>query len=251
LTISGNCEVGGFSCRAEVGGSLVELPAAVIYPPPVVPGPSPRAEQSISSVDADTCMLLGLTADYCTVSTGLNTITLIGNNLTLPSLSLSSQVNLVLTAGNPTARYNINSISLSGGSTVGISATSPSEGVILGIIGMNPNNSLIARPVDFTGGSYVGVTGCASCSSFDASMLQMVYAGTGEINMTGNSGAAATFYAPNALFTLQGNADVYGSVLAKRVNITGNGNIHYDRRLRRDFYVAGHPMMGTFNWKRD
>jgi hypothetical protein len=68
--------------------------------------------------------------------------------------------------------------------------------------------------------------------------------------MTGNSGAAMTTYAPNALFTLSGTADVYGSVLAARINETGNADIHYDRRLRHDFYVVGHPMMGTFNWKR-
>ena len=33
-------------------------------------------------------------------------------------------------------------------------------------------------------------------------------------------------------------------------NNTGNANIHYDRRLQHDFWVVGHPIMGTFNWKR-
>jgi hypothetical protein len=59
-----------------------------------------------------------------------------------------------------------------------------------------------------------------------------------------------TVYAPNSLFTLSGTADIYGSVLAARINETGNANIHYDRRLQHDFWVVGHPMMGTFNWKR-
>jgi hypothetical protein len=39
-------------------------------------------------------------------------------------------------------------------------------------------------------------------------------------------------------------------VLAKRMNNTGNAPIHYDRRLGRDFYVAGHPMASDFTWKR-
>jgi hypothetical protein len=39
-------------------------------------------------------------------------------------------------------------------------------------------------------------------------------------------------------------------VLAKRLNETGSGNIHYDRRLSHDFWVAGHPMIGTFTWNR-
>ena len=219
-----------------------------------MPGPSLLPAQSISSVAegvGGTCALLGLTVANCTVDTGTKTITLTGNGLSLPSISLGSQVNLVLTATNPISQYNVNSISLSGGSTVGIRATSSSDGAILGIVGMNPDNSPIAIPVDFTGGTYTSVVGCASCSAYDASMLQIVYGGTGEIKMTGNSGAAATFYSPNALFTLQGTADLYGSVLADRVNVTGNSSIHYDGRLRRDFYVVGHPMMGTFNWKRN
>jgi len=39
-------------------------------------------------------------------------------------------------------------------------------------------------------------------------------------------------------------------VLGKTVNNVGNANIHYDRRLMHDFYVIGHPMVGTFSWKR-
>jgi Tfp pilus assembly protein PilX len=234
---------------AQIEGSMVKLPAAVVYPSPILPGPSLLPAVSISSPDAGTCALLGLTALNC-VASGGDTITLTGTNLTLPSISLTSHTKLVITASSPAAQINVNSISLAGGSSVGISATSSTQGAVLGIVGKNPDNSTIAAPVDFTGGTYTAVTGCASCSVFDASMLQMVYAGTGEIKMTGNSGAAATFYAPNALFTLSGTADIYGSVLAKRLDETGNGNIHYDQRLKHDFYVVGNPMMGTFNWKR-
>jgi hypothetical protein len=237
--------------HAQVDGSLVQLPATVPYPTPTLPGPSLLAQQNISSVGSGTCGLLGLTALNCSVNTGTQTITLTGNGLTLPSLSLSSHVNLVVTASSPAAQYNFNSINLSGGSTVAISATSSNQGALIGIVGKNPDNSIIATPVDFTGGTYASVTGCASCSQYDASMFQIVYGGTSEIKMTGNSGAAVTIYAPNALLTLSGTADMYGSLLAKRINQTGTVNIHYDRRLERDFYVAGYPMMGTFNWKRN
>ena len=66
----------------------------------------------------------------------------------------------------------------------------------------------------------------------------------------GNSQSAATIYAPNASFTLQGTQDLYGSILAKTITNGGNAGIHYDRRLATDFYVTGHPMVGTFTWKR-
>src|SRR5262249_6897594 len=108
----------------------------------------------------------------------------------------------------------------------------------------------IATPIDFTGGTYTGPVGCSTCSNFDASMLQFLYAGTGNINFTGNSAAAATFYAPNANATLSGTDDVYGSILSKRLHNVGNASIHYDRRLGRDFYVAGNPLASTFTWKR-
>jgi len=113
----------------------------------------------------------------------------------------------------------------------------------------NPDGSDVATPIDFTGGTYAAPN-CAACSNYDASLMQIVYAGTGEIKLTGNSAAAATIYAPNAQVTLSGTADVYGSVLARRMHNTGNANIHYDRRLQRDFYVSGHPMASSFTWRK-
>jgi hypothetical protein len=240
---------------AQIEGSMVKLPAAIVYPTPTLPGPSLLPAVSISSPGPTTCGLLGLTALNCSYSG--STITLIatpGVPLSLPSISLSSHTDLVITASSPAAQINVNSISLSGGSSVAIKATLPSQGVILGVVGKNPDNSNIDTPIDFTGGTYTSpdtsALGCPTCSKYDASMLQMVYGGTGEIKLTGNSGAAATFYAPNALVTLSGTSDVYGSVLAKRMNNQGNADIHYDQRLKHDFYVVGNPMMGTFNWKR-
>ena len=250
------------SGSASVEGSITKLPGAVSYPSPTVPGPSPLAAVSLSSggTSATTCALLGLTpgtsvevaagTKQCNVTGSTVTVNGNGASLTLPSLSLSSSTNIVITASSPAGQVNFNSISLSGGSSIGLSATLPSQGAIIGIVGKNPDGTTIATPVDFTGGTYTSVTGCATCSKYDASMMQIVYAGTGQIKMTGNSGSAATIYAPNALFTLSGTADIYGSVLASRINNTGNANIHYDRRLQHDFYVVGHPIMGTFNWKR-
>jgi hypothetical protein len=59
-----------------------------------------------------------------------------------------------------------------------------------------------------------------------------------------------SIYAPNAIFTLQGTQDFYGSVMARTVESHGNAGIHYDRRLGQEFYIAGHPMVSTFTWKR-
>lgn len=273
LTITGHADVGGklYTPRTGVGacsngaagaialtmggsatvtGGMVQLPAAISYPSPTLPAQSTLPAVSVSAPGAGTCALLGLTVANCVVSG--STITLDGHGLalSLPSLSLTSSVNLKLTASSPATQYNFNSISLAGGSTIGIAATSSTQSAIIGIVGKDAAGAAIAIPVDLTGGSQVGVSGCASCSAFDASMLQMVYAGTGELKVGGTSDSVMTVYAPNALFTLSGNGNLYGSLLAKRVNDTGNASIHYDRRLLHDFNVAGHPMIGTFTWQR-
>ena len=256
----GTCEEGAVTALTETGsadvnGSLIQLPTVVTYPAPPLPPPSllPAVSLSSAGTTATTCAALGLTpVTNCNVSG--NNITIQGTNvdgtpLSLPSISLQSHVNLILVASPGPAQYNLNSISLSGGSEIQVSATSPTQAVLVNIAGKNPDNSDIAVPVDLTGGSYAAVAGCATCSAFDASMLQFVYGGSGEIKMAGNSGSSATIYAPEAVFTMVGTADLYGSVVARTVTIPGTANIHYDRRLSRDFYVAGHPMVGTFTWK--
>jgi hypothetical protein len=86
---------------------------------------------------------------------------------------------------------------------------------------------------------------------YDASSLQIVYGGTANLSMQGgNLQSSASVYAPNATFEMTGTQDFFGSILAKTITNAGNAKIHYDRRLGRDFWVAGHPMIGSFTWKR-
>jgi Tfp pilus assembly protein PilX len=259
----GECTAGAVTALttsdiATVSGSIVQLPTVVTYPAPTVPTPSLTAAVSLTAggTTLTTCAALGLTPVVnCNVSG--NTITIQGTNidgtpLKLPSLTLDNHVTLVLTATSGPAEFNFNSITLEGGAEIKVAATATDQAVLVNIAGKNPDNSNIATPVDLVGGTFAAadVSGCASCSVYDASMLQFVYGGAGEVKMAGHTGAAATIYAPNAAFTLEGTADLYGSILAKTVNIAGSANIHYDRRLAEDFYVMGRPMVGTFTWKR-
>jgi hypothetical protein len=119
----------------------------------------------------------------------------------------------------------------------------------MNVAGKNSDGTDMAVPIDFTGGTFASPS-CGSCSNYDASLFQIVYAGAGEVKMQGNNDAAAVLYAPNSNIELSGSANFYGSMLGKTIDDTGGANFYYDRRLARDFYVAGHPMAGTFNWKR-
>jgi Tfp pilus assembly protein PilX len=270
----GSCEDGAVTALTDSGvatvtGSTVQLPQAANYLTPAIPAYSttPDVHLSSSGTTATTCLALGFTnpLDYgasqadvtsgtakCYVDSGTNTITINGHGstLSLPTVDMSSHVNLLMVAGDPPAQYDFNSIALSGGASVGVYATSPSQEAVVNVVGQDSTGTAIATPIDFSGGTYTAVTGCATCSAYDASMLQILYGGTGDIELTGNAGAAVTVYAPNATVDYSGTSDLYGSVLAKTIDESGSGNIHYDRRLQHDFWVPGSPLMTTFSWKR-
>ncbi|MBZ5560508.1 MAG: pilus assembly PilX N-terminal domain-containing protein [Acidobacteriia bacterium] len=274
----GACSAGNVTALTATGkiapaNGEVHLPGFVAYPTPTIPAPSPLV--AVASLDATTCANLNLTVGanaiavkagtaQCYVDTTTNTITINGTNagngttLSLPTFNLAGGANIVLVAAPPTATihnvYDINSISLNGGSSIGMSTTSATEGIIVNIAGENPDGSVITTPVDFTGGMTSTVdqsaTGCPTCSKYDASLLQLVYGGTGELKLGGNAQFTAAVYAPNALATIVGTADIYGSVVASRVDDQGSGDIHYDRNLQGSVWVPGSTIIGTFTWKR-
>jgi hypothetical protein len=260
----GDCSEGAVTAltaegMAAVNGSVVQLPTVVTYPAPIIPAVSMTADVgplTSAGNSVDTCLLLLLaTPANCEVVgddiiiKGVDPVT--GGPLSLPSIALgSTNVNIILVATTAPAQFNFNSISLTAGAEIKVRATSPTEAVLINVVGKNPDGTDIATPINFVGGTFAAVDGCAACSDFDASMLQFVYGGAGEIKMAGHAGAAASIYAPEASFTLEGTADLFGSVLAKTITVAGNANIHYDRRLGRDFWVRGRPMVGTFSWKR-
>ena len=272
----GACSAGNVTALTATGhlapaNGEVHLPGYVPYPTPTIPAYSTIGD--ITAVGGTTCATLGLTSGtaaqvaagtaQCNV-TG-STITLNatsggnGTTMSLPTFNLSSHIDVVLMAA-PAAtatthnQYNFNSISLNGGATIAVSTTSPTEGIIVDIVGKDSSGAAIATPLDFAGGGMGGTfaapVGCASCSAFDASLLQLVYGGTGNIVLTGNSAASAAVYAPNATAQLRGTADLYGSIVASQLTIPGNASVHYDRNLQGLFYVPGNTIIGTFTWKR-
>jgi hypothetical protein len=252
------------SGAAEVHESIVPLPSSISYPTPALPNPMPGTNTiSIDSSNAALgCTLLGFITG-CTVTTtgsGATQMTTIsvtgtGSAITLPNISLSSKVTLEIAPASTVAGaqvVNMNSLNLTGGGRIAVKAAATSQSVIVNLAGKNADGTDMATVVDFggnSGGSFVNNSTCSGCSVYDASMLQFVYAGTGALSFRGNSAAAATFYAPNAALTLTGNTDMYGSLLGRTVNNTGNASIYYDRRLSHDFYVQGTQMLGTFTWK--
>jgi hypothetical protein len=63
------------------------------------------------------------------------------------------------------------------------------------------------------------------------SNFKLVYLGTADVKLNGNADFKMQLIAPNAKITVQGNADFYGGIIAKELEFTGSGEIHYDETL--------------------
>src|SRR5205823_1213900 len=115
--------------------------------------------------------------------------------------------------------YYVNSISLTGNSQIEV-APCPGTGiagypavyapVIINIVGQGQSTVLDL------GGNGI------SNPSFNASLVQIQYNGTGAIDIHGNGASAGVVYAPNAAATLSGNGTIYGSVIARTLQANGN-----------------------------
>ena len=78
--------------------------------------------------------------------------------------------------------------------------------------------------LDATGGSIQNPSGIPA-------NLQITYAGSRGVNLSGGAGSYATVYAPNALVNMSGNSDFFGSIIASTLTNSGNAAIHYDTSL--------------------
>ena len=212
---------------ATVEDGLVTLPQPVSLPTPPVPNPPPPT----SSVAFNTGGCPSGVA-FCTPSAGGSTITPPSPNtvVSMGNVTLNGNAIVHLRAGI----YEINSLKLAGNSTIVVD----SGPVIINIAGNGE-----ATPLDLSGGG-------VSNPSFDPTLLQFIYAATGNIKITGGTETAALVYAPRASAALSGSSThFYGSLVTNVVTSTGGFNLYYDRRLKNTAMTAGNPTMTTFSWR--
>jgi len=235
--------------NASVTAGVSTLPQQVPFPAPDAPAAPPWGTWASSAT-------MNLTSGGCAVtnyptnctesypSGGPNTITLdpMGSTLSLGNLSLQSNGNgnnsytLHLKAGT----YNVNSFNFTGNAKIVVD-TGP---VIVNVAGIASNGSYMSQPVDFEGQM-------VSSTSYNPMMLQIRYAGTGELKASGGSDNAALIYAPKASMKVTGNqTDWYGAVIANTVTVESGAAIHYDRRLQKDELTLGNFMLSSFTWKK-
>jgi len=140
--------------------------------------------------------------------------------------------------------YYVNSISLTGQASMAIGPcpNNPAQymPVIINVVGQNQ-----PTPLD------IGGKGIAN-NTFNSTLLQIQYAGTGAINLHGNGSSTAVLYAPNAPITFSGNAQWYGSVIGSTIQSNGAASvsIHYDRALQANLMTVGNWTLDTFTWSK-
>jgi|UniRef100_UPI00404B2D66 hypothetical protein len=148
-------------------------------------------------------------------------VTLAGSD----SLAITGNVIIVITATSGTTGISLTgnaNITLASGATLKIYAESNLSFSGKGVI--NPN----------TQPSSVQIWGTSTNATPQT------------IALSGNGSLSAITYAPNGNVSINGNGEVYGSVIANEVNVTGNANFHYDKTLR--YLNTGDPY-GITKWR--
>jgi Tfp pilus assembly protein PilX len=238
----GTCTNGSNVTALTTGGAatvdnnaVVQLPQALTFPTPSLPSPMPPVTSQSSA--AAICAIVTPQGGLCTTSGTTATIDPIGNTISLGNIS----GDVVLKGGN----YNINSIgsgNLSVGGAAGPAGTGTTN-VVINLAGKTSTGTDLTNPFNLNAQAVVNSTN-------DASKLQILYAGTGTIDMTGGSQAAMLLYAPNASVVTHGNADIYGSLLVNNVTSAGTPRFIYDTRLQKQIVTLGNYMMTSFSWKK-
>jgi hypothetical protein len=136
---------------------------------------------------------------------------------TYGNVNITSGAQVTLQGGTTAdpAVYTMNSISLAGGATLLVNGP-----VVINIAGQGQNN-----PVDFSGGSFQNNTAIPN-------NLVINYGGTGNVNISGGSGAFAVINAPNASISFSGGSNFYGQAIGATISDTGGTNIYYDQSLQ-------------------
>jgi hypothetical protein len=218
------------SGAASVDSGVVQLPQPLNFETPALPSPMPPVTAT------STCLQFVIAIPgTCTISGGVTTIDPMGSLVPVRMGNIAGD--FVLKGGN----YAINSIG-SGNLAVGTSLAGQSS-VSINLAGKTSTGTDLANPFNLNGNAVVN-------ASMDPSKLQIIYAGTGTIDMHGGSNASYIMYAPNAALSTHGNSDIYGSILCKTLQTAGNTRFFYDKKLDRTAVTMGNYVMSAFSWKK-
>jgi hypothetical protein len=232
LSTTGTCTGGGAATTglsensgATVTGGLVTLSSTQSFATPAAPSPAPPTTTQNTSGSCG-----GISG--CTALAGPKNLAFAPGQY--GNLAISAGTTIHLSQGV----YNINSISLAGGSALIVD----SGPVVLDIDGAGVHGSTSA--VDLTGGTVSNLT------TGKPTDLQILYGGSQPVKVPGGVGSYGVVYAPAAPVTVTGGSNWYGSIIGSTVTDTGGTAIHYDRSLSSTVYIIGNYHSTSFGWSK-
>ncbi len=236
-TCSTNNVTAWTASNGTVTGGLVQLPQTVVYPTPTIPPPG-----SIDIDSKSSCPAALVTAGTCSTASGDMVLNPDGAggacasshtcSMSLRNINMNGNKDLHLKAGT----YNIDSLTQSGNTRLILDSTP----VVINVTG-----SAGGTVFNLTGGGVQNPS-----PTFDPTSFQILYAGTGTVNLKGGGTATGLLYAPNATFSFAGNSDWYGAVIGKIMTDLGGTAVHYDRKLKDKAYTIGPYMLSSFTWNK-
>ena len=230
------------------GNNLVQLPQAMNYDTPDPPSPMPP-QGTMNAAAAGICTQIASAQSALTMPPATCGVSGTGSNTTVTIDPMGRTIKLGDITGNFVLKggtYNVNSVGSGNLSVLPSGAiVNPVSNVVLNIAGKctTCTGGNLATVFDLAGNAVVN-------ASMDPARLQIVYGGSGAIEMTGGSQGAFMIYAPNAAVTTHGNSDIWGSVLARQVTSAGTPRFIYDRNLQSKFFTMGNWVMSSFSWKK-
>ena len=239
------CGTSPTNCLAAPG--LIKLPQAVTLVTPVIPATVATPAPNLGNGNVP------LTLTPCSANCdGVNNTTGNYGNISISggNSNIATFVPAVVGGACVPGTYYVNSISLTGNASIAIgpcpgTGTGPGNPAVYQPVIINVVGSGQSTPLDIGGNGI-------SNNTFNSTLLQIQYAGTGTIDLHGNGQSTAVLYAPNAAINFTGNANWYGSVIGKTINSNGNASvsIHYDRALQKNLMTVGNWTMDTFTWSK-
>ena len=140
------------------------------------------------------------------------------------ALSVSGNTDYTLTAGV----HRFSSLSVSGNGS--ITALGPVQIYVDGAVSISGN-------------------GISTASNLPPNMV--IYSmGTSSISLSGNANFFGGIYAPRSNVSVTGNGHVYGALVSKDYQQSGNGQVHFDEALR-DVAGSGGNQLELLSWREN
>ena len=174
------------------------------------------------------------------IITGSPQIVGLTSTMPMPPVTVPTDIpcpNMTLNGGSPTTLSSAVGVYCFHNLKVGGGATLTADG---------PVKVYITGQFDASGNATVGVP------SEPKNFLMLVTStqqATIESGLTGTTQFYGGLYAPNTTIQIDGNARVFGSVIAQRVDVPGNAQIHYDESLGTLMDPPGFYRVRIVSWR--